>query len=179
MKIALLGAESTGKSCLSHELASHLRAQGNSVAVVPEVLREWCAREGRTPRAEEQMAIAREQESRVDAAAATSQVVIADTTALMVAVYSDMVFGDASLYPFALARQRTYDFTLLTALDMQWVADGLFREGDHVREPVDALIRSALESAGIAYKVVYCHGPQRLANAVAAIEASVGASRSP
>ena len=44
MKIALLGAESTGKSRLADELASQLRAQGRSVVVVPEVLREWCHR---------------------------------------------------------------------------------------------------------------------------------------
>jgi nicotinamide riboside kinase len=169
MKIALLGAESTGKSCLAHELATHLRGQGKSVAVVPEVLREWCEREGRTPRPEEQMPIAQEQERRVDAAAATSQVVITDTTALMVAIYSAMLFEDGSLYQFALARQRSYSVTLLTALDLPWKADGLQREGPHVREPVDTLIRSALESAGIAYNVVYGHGPDRLANAVAAI----------
>lgn len=173
MKIALLGAESTGKSQLSGELASHLRSQGQSVAVVPEVLREWCAREGRTPRPEEQMPIAQEQERRVDAAAATSQVVISDTTALMVAIYSAMLFKDGSLYRFALARQRLYTVTLLTALDVPWQADGLQREGPHVREPVDALIRSALEDAGIAYRVVGGTGPRRLASAMAAIEATV------
>jgi nicotinamide riboside kinase len=103
MRIALLGAESTGKTRLADDLAVHLRRRGRSVAVVPEVLREWCQREGRTPRPEEQMAIAHEQESRVDAAAATSQVVIADTTALMVAIYSAMLFEDGTLYQFALA----------------------------------------------------------------------------
>ena len=69
LKIALLGAESTGKTQLSAELAAWLRGQGRSVAVVPEVLREWCMREGRTPRPEEQMPIAQEQERRVDEAA--------------------------------------------------------------------------------------------------------------
>ena len=69
MKIALLGAESTGKTQLSSELAQALREQGKSVAVVPEVLREWCQREGRTPRPEEQLPIAQEQERRVDGAA--------------------------------------------------------------------------------------------------------------
>jgi len=179
MKIALLGAESTGKSRLAHDLASHLRGQGKSVAVVPEVLREWCEREGRTPRPEEQMPIAQEQERRVDAAAAASQVVITDTTALMVAIYSAMLFEDGSLYQFALARQRTYSATLLTGLDVPWEADGLQRDGPHVREPVDALIRTSLSKAGIGYKVVYGSGPERLANAVAAIEASLELSRSP
>ena len=169
MKIALLGAESTGKTHLCADLAAHLRLQGKSVAVVPEVLREWCDREGRTPRPEEQMAIAQEQESRVDAARANAQVVIADTTALMVAIYSAMLFEDCSLYQFALARQRGYDRTLLTGLDLPWVADGMMREGDHVREPVDTMIRAALTRSGIDFSVVYGSGPERLASALAAI----------
>jgi HTH-type transcriptional repressor of NAD biosynthesis genes len=55
MKIALLGAESTGKTTLATELAARLRQQGKSVAVVPEVLREWVARAGREPRPEQQL----------------------------------------------------------------------------------------------------------------------------
>jgi len=172
MKIALLGAESTGKTRLADDLGAHLRRQGKSVAVVPEVLREWCQREGRTPRPEEQMPIAQEQESRVDAAAATSEVVITDTTALMVAIYSALLFEDGSLYQFALARQRSYSRTLLTGLDLPWVADGLQRDGPHVREPVDAMIRTALSRAAIDYRVVYGNGPERLANALAAIEST-------
>ncbi len=175
MKIALLGAESTGKTRLADALAAHLRRGGGSVAVVPEVLREWCERNGRTPRRDEQLAIAQEQESRVEAAAASSQLVIADTTALMVAIYSDMLFEDASLYPFAVARQRSYDHTLLTGLDLPWIADGLQRDGPHVREPVDALIRTALSRAAIGYRVVYGSGPERLAQALVAIGSPVAA----
>lgn len=175
MKIALLGAESTGKTFLSTELAARLRAKGLSVAVVPEVLREWCDREGRTPRPDEQLPIAKEQQSRVDAAVASSQVVISDTTALMVAIYSAMLFEDGSLYRFALESQRGYDLTLLTGLDLPWVADGLQREGPHVREPVDAMIRTALSRAGIGYQVIYGSGPQRLGNALAAIESTAAA----
>jgi nicotinamide riboside kinase len=169
MKIALLGAESTGKSRLAGELAAHLRTQGRSVAVVDEFLREWCERAGRTPRPEEQMGIAQEQERRVDAAAAEAQVVIADTTAVMVAIYSAMLFEDGSLYQFALARLRDYDHILLTGLDLPWVADGLMRDGPHVREPVDALVRAALAKAGAPYRVVYGSGPARLAHALEAL----------
>jgi nicotinamide riboside kinase len=181
MKIALLGAESTGKTQLAGELATHLRQQGKSVAVVPEVLREWCAREGRTPRPEEQLPIAQEQERRVDEEAERADVVIADTTALMVAIYSAMLFKDGTLYQFALERQRSYDFTLLTGLDLPWVADGLQRDGPHVRGPVDELIRSSLARANVPYRVVYGVGEERLANALAAIEstASPGAATRP
>lgn len=169
MKIALLGAESTGKTQLAGELAAHFRSQGRSAVAVPEVLREWCQREGRTPRPEEQLPIAQEQERRVDAAAAGADIVIADTTALMVAIYSAMLFEDGTLYQFALERQRRYAVTLVSGLDLPWVADGLQRDGPHVREPVDALVREALAKAGVAYRVVYGSGPQRLAHALRAI----------
>ncbi|MEO7548371.1 MAG: ATP-binding protein [Ramlibacter sp.] len=177
MKIALLGAESTGKTALAGALAAQLRSQGRSVEVVAEVLREWCAREGRTPRPQEQLSIAREQELRVDAAAARAGIVIADTTAVMVAVYSAMLFADSSLLSFALERQRRYDVTLVTGLDLPWVADGLQRDGPHVREPVDAQVRAALDSAGVAYRVVYGRGRERLLHALNAIESIATSDR--
>ncbi|HYF43486.1 MAG TPA: ATP-binding protein [Ramlibacter sp.] len=170
LKLALLGAESTGKTRLSQELAQALRARGESVAVVAEVLREWCEREGRTPRPEEQLPIAQEQERRVDAAAAAADIVIADTTSLMVAIYSAMLFKDGTLYRFALERQRRYDVTLVTGLDLPWVADGLQRDGPHVRGPVDELVRTSLAEAGVSYRVVYGSGGERLRNALAAID---------
>ena len=168
-KVALLGAESTGKTQLSQDLAHHLLAQGLRVIVVAEYLREWCVRENRTPRPEEQLPIAQEQERRVDAAAADADVVIADTTSVMVAIYSAMLFEDGTLYQFALQRLRSYDAVLLTGLDVPWVADGLQRDGPHVREPVDALVRGALERAAVPYQVVYGLGPVRLASALAAL----------
>jgi nicotinamide riboside kinase len=137
--------------------------------VVPEVLREWCVREGRTPRPEEQLPIAQEQERRADEAAGHADIVIADTTALMVAIYSAMLFEDGTLYQFALERHRRYDVTLMTGLDLPWIADGLQRDGPHVREPVDALIRESLERARLPYRVVYGSGKERLMNALAAI----------
>jgi len=170
MKICLLGAESTGKSELSHALAAHFRAQGRHAVVVEEYLRAWCDREGRTPRPEEQLPIALEHEARVDAAAAQAEIVIADTSALMVAIYSAMLFADGTLYRFALDRQRLYDVTLVAGLDVPWVPDGLQRDGPHVREPVDAQVRTALERGGIAYRVIYGSGDERLTNALVALQ---------
>jgi nicotinamide riboside kinase len=179
MKIALLGAESTGKTQLADELALHFTSQGKAAIAVPEVLREWCGREGREPRPEEQMAIAQEQERRVDAAAQAAQAVIADTTALMVAIYSGMLFEDGALLRFALERQRGYDVTLVTGLDLPWVGDGLQRQGPEVREQVDALVRDALGKGGVEFRVVYGRGEERLASALAAIDALSRAGSTP
>ena len=167
-RVALLGAESTGKSYLATALAERLWAQGVGAVVVPEVLRGWCEREGRTPRAHEQAAIALEQARQV-LAHGGADVVIADTTPLMTAVYSHLLFADESLYDFSLHHQRIYDATLVTGLDLPWVADQGIRDGPQVREPVDRLLRDALMRAGLTWQVVYGQGGRRIENALDAI----------
>lgn len=171
--VALLGAESTGKTTLAREIGAALAALGERVAVVDESLRTFCDAHGRTPRRDEQRAIAIEQATRIDTAAAgDAGIVIADTTGLMIAVYSDHVFGDTSLYADAEAAQRAIDLTLVTALDLPWQPDGLQRDGPHVRAPVDALIRASLARAGVVAMTIRGTGPSRTAAALAAIEAS-------
>jgi len=174
--IAIVGAESTGKTTLAAELGGALAAEGHRVAVVPEYLRDFCNRLGRTPVPDEQAHIAFEQARRVAAAAGTHEVVIADTTALMIAVYSEQVFGDLSLYADAEQAQRRCDLTLLTALDLPWQADGHLRDGAHVREPVDALLRAALQRAGVGYAVVAGSGPRRLDAALQAVRHAMAAT---
>jgi len=168
--VALLGAESSGKTTLAAQLQASVQGDGSrSVALVPEVLREFCIDAGRTPRQHEQRAIAEAQTQRIEEAAATHDLVIADTSALMVAVYSDMIFRDRSLYPMAEAAHRRCDLTLLTALDLPWEHDPPLRDGPHVQAPVDALVRAALQHAGIGWSVISGHGTQRLAVAARAL----------
>jgi len=173
--VALLGAESTGKTTLAGEIGAALAARGVAVEVVAEVLRDFCDTHARTPRRDEQAAIAAAQTARIDAAATHADVVVADTTALMIAVYSDLVFADTGLYDKALAAQRHVDLTLITALDLPWQADGLMRDGAHVREPVDAKLRTALARGGIATTTIGGAGPARLAAALAAIDIALAA----
>ena len=169
MKIALLGAECTGKTALTKALATALQGRGQSAYCAPEVLREWCDQHGRTPQAHEQITIAHAQAQRVLQAGACD-VLLADTTPLMTAVYSDIVLGDASVYPFALAHQTIYDLTLLTGLDLPWVADGIQRDGPAMQHRVDARLREVLQAHGLRYSVVYGHGSQRSACALAALD---------
>jgi nicotinamide riboside kinase len=177
--VALLGAESTGKTTLAQQLGEALAAPGRRVEVVAEVLREFCGRHDRTPLEHEQRGIAAEQTRRIEAAAASADLVVADTTALMIAVYSEQVFGDAGLYAEALAAQARCDLTLLTALDLPWVADGLNRDGPHVRLPVDTKLRAALGRAGLPFGIVAGHGEMRLAAALAAVERAIAPAPDP
>jgi nicotinamide riboside kinase len=171
--VAVLGAESTGKTTLAAEIGAALADRGLRVAVVAEVLREFCDENARTPSRAEQAAIAAAQTERIDAAAARSEIVIADTSALMIAVYSDFLFGDTSLYASALAAQRRCDLMLVTELDLPWRPDGIQRDGAHVRAPVDALLRAALAGAGIAFATIAGIGSARCQAALRAIDATL------
>ncbi|WP_235835171.1 AAA family ATPase [Piscinibacter terrae] len=176
--IGILGAESTGKTLLSSTLRDALSTGGRRVAVVSEYLREFCDLQGRTPIEAEQAGIAAEQSHRIDEAAQTHDIVIADTTALMIAVYSEIVFGDTSLYASAIEAHRRCGITLLTALDIPWQADAHQRDGPHVREPVDALVRAALLKAQLPYAVVSGSGERRLESALLAVKHALDESSS-
>jgi nicotinamide riboside kinase len=170
LRIAIVGAESTGKTTLAATLAQRLAAEtGLAVAWVPELLREWCERFGRTPQAHEQAELLQGQHERIETAAAAHELVICDTTALMTAVYSRMIFGDRSLEARALALHRRIDHTLLTALDLPWVADGVQRDGPQVREPVDALVRELLRAHRLPWSLVSGQGDARVDCAIDAL----------
>jgi nicotinamide riboside kinase len=168
--VAVLGAESTGKTTLVQGLHRELVARGRDAVIVPETLRTFCEQQGRTPRADEQAALARLHSQHVGEAASRHALVLADTTALMTAVYSDYLFHDRSLYAEALADQAGCDLTLLTSLDLPWVADEGVRDGPQVREPVDRLLREALRSAGLSHAVVAGRGETRLRHALAVVD---------
>ncbi len=167
--IALLGAESTGKTTLAEAIAQALRADGHSVNGVAEYLREFCDAQRRTPRLDEQAHIADMQTQRIAQAQRQFDVVVADTTALMIAVYSEKVFGDTSLYASALEAHRAVDLTLVTALDLPWQADGLQRDGPQVRPPVDARVRSLLMAYRLPWALVSGQGLDRLESALDAV----------
>ncbi|MEO8837057.1 MAG: AAA family ATPase, partial [Caldimonas sp.] len=83
--VCLLGAESTGKTTLAGALGAALAARGLAVDIVGEALRDFCAAAGRTPRREEQAAIAATQSARIErVTTAGNDIVVADTSALMV-----------------------------------------------------------------------------------------------
>ena len=172
--IAIVGAESTGKTNLAQSLSLQLAAAtGFRCKVVPEVLRDWCNAAGRTPQAHEQSAIARTQTEQIDAAALCHDLVLCDTTALMTAVYSQLLFQDESLLASGLAFHRRCAVTLLTAIDLPWIPDGLQRDGPHVRGPVDASIRAALSSADLNWHLIAGQGQSRVTAALQILQPAI------
>jgi HTH-type transcriptional repressor of NAD biosynthesis genes len=176
--VVLLGGESTGKSQLALALQARLgTAHELRCLVVAEHLREWCEQQGRAPAQSEQAAIAETQDLHIAQARATPgvQVLLADTSGVMVAAYSEQYFNDTSLWPQALAgHAAAADLTLLMGLDLPWVPDGLFRDSPAARQTTDAILRARLEQAGISFQTIYGSGEARVQQALRTLGAAMG-----
>jgi len=159
--IAILGAESTGKSTLADALARR-----HGTLWVPEYLREFVDVHGRVPFEDDQPGIARTQLAREDAMAAlpgARGLLFCDTTPLMTAVYSRIYWGRVPPDLLALEAAHAYALTVVAAPDLPWVPDGLQRESAAVRMRVHAQLLAVLEARGIAYVMVAGELEERVA----------------
>ncbi len=169
--ICIIGAESTGKTTLARTLAAQFECPW-----VPEYLRAFCVAHGRTPTQHEQSLILETQLIHETAAQASARLgngprpfVFCDTAPLLTAIYSDFVFDDASLYVRARALHARYALTLLLAPDIAWVADGMQRDGAHVRAPVTQLIERELAMADAPIVRISGQGDARIHAAAQAV----------
>lgn len=159
-RIAILGAESTGKSTLAPALAARY-----GTLWVPEYLREFVETEQRVPREEDQPAIARAQRGREDALAGSKDArrfLFCDTTPLMTAVYSRIYWGRVPVELLEMEAAHDYAATLVAGLDLPWVPDGLQRESEEVRKQVHDCLLAVLRERGIPFTLLEGDLAQRL-----------------
>lgn len=161
LRVAILGAESSGKSTLAAALATHY-----GTVWVPEYLREFVEMSGRVPAEGDQFSIARTQMERENAAAGSAtRFLFCDTTPMMTALYSRWYWGRVDAQLALLERRHDYAFTLVTAPDSPWEADGLQRESEEVRQTIHEQVLRMLDEREIPYLLVTGSLPQRMLQA--------------
>ncbi|MFL6710451.1 MAG: AAA family ATPase [Massilia sp.] len=150
-RIAILGAESTGKSTLTGALAVAWHT-----VWVPEYLREFVETRQRVPFEDDQIGIARTQLEREDALAASAAgpLLFCDTTPLMTAVYSQIYWGRVPPALDALAREHAYAMTFVAAPDGPWIPDGIQRESAAVRLQVHEALLARLDAQAIPFTLL-------------------------
>lgn len=168
--VCLAGAECTGKTTLAQALSAHFRGLA---LWVPEYLRIFCERQGRTPERHEQPHILQEQVRLEQQALESARRlglawVFCDTAPLLTAIYSDCLFDDAKLYAQARTLHGRYALTLVLEPDIPWVADGILRDGAQARAVVHARLVQSLAAWGVPYTRIGGQGELRQ---LAAIEA--------
>lgn len=150
LRVAILGAESTGKSTLAAALAARY-----DTAWVPEYLREFVATEQRVPFEGEQLRIAQIQlERERQATALARRLLFCDTAPFMTALYSEVYWGRVDVELDALARTHDYALTLVAAPDGPWVPDGLQRDSAAVRQQVHTALIERLERHAIGFTLL-------------------------
>lgn len=157
-RIAILGAESSGKSQLAEALAAHYQT-----VWVPEYLREFVEQQQRVPTEADQLAIAQIQLQRErEQMAIANKWLFCDTTPSMTALYSRYYFQQMDPELARLDVEHQYDFSIVTAPDFPWVADGLQRESPTVRQHIHEQLLATLDEREIPFLLVEGSLDQRL-----------------
>ncbi len=169
-RICVLGAESTGTTTLSKDLAKHY-----ATTWVPEYGRLYS--EGKVFggddtawRSEEFVKIAKAQCALEDMLAeASNGLVICDTDAFATGVWHERYMGTRSSVVEAIATRREYALHILTGDEIPFVQDGL-RDGEHIRHDMHKRFIARLDEKCKKYIIVTGSRGERLLQAVSAID---------
>lgn len=165
-KIAIVGPESTGKTSLTKQLASHFDTK-----LVPEFAREYCKDLHRNYTLEDEINIFHGQlasEKRI-IKSAQKDFVFCDTMVLTVKVWCDHLFGSTPKQVLEGIAMQSYDLYLLMDIDLPWQEDEL-RDFPTLREHFMEIWHKELRALSADYKVVSGIGDQRFLNAKSIVE---------
>ncbi len=170
-RICVLGAESTGTTTLSQDLAKHYKTTW-----VPEYGRVFSegkmyGDENAKWRTNEFIKIARAQCALEDSLAeASNGLVICDTDAFATGLWHERYMGSRSVRVEAVSAGRHYDLYILTGDEIPFVQDGL-RDGEHIRHAMHKRFEERLTEEGKNFIIVTGSREERLVEAIAAIDA--------
>ena len=166
VRVVVLGAESTGTTTLSRDLAERFRAPwvGEYGRDYP-VPAEW--------RIEDFVAIATEQARREDAAARTTDgLIVLDTDAFATSVWHWRYMGFRSPEVEAICPERPATITLLTGDEIPFVQDGT-RDGEHIRHAMHEEFVHRLNEAGRPFTMLRGNREERLESASTIVAATI------
>jgi len=173
-RIVLIGAESTGKTTLAEQLASHYLTQW-----VPEYGREHWERKvaGHSTNApfsgwtsEEFVHIAEEQQRREDAAARTANgILFCDTNAFATGTWHERYYQRRDERVDMIGSRSKADLYLIAAPDVPFVQDG-FRDGEKIRDWMDQRFMEQLKQGSTPWQRIGGPFASRIQKAIAVVD---------
>lgn len=164
-KIAVVGPESTGKSTISSQLATHYRT-----VWVPEFSRDYCANLTAPCTIQDEINMFYGQlELERQISRAANDLLICDTTILTVKIWSEHNFGYTPPEVLKKLNEHPYDYYLLMDIDLPWQDDPL-RDYPHLREHFMDVWHRELRDLGASYTVINGASQQRLEAAIRAVD---------
>lgn len=164
IRIALCGPESTGKTTLAQQLATHYKTQW-----IPEFARDYlqqkwdnnkeiCQPNDLIPIAIGQM------ELENSALSKANKFIFCDTTLLVTKIFSVTHYGFCDPVIAKAALENTYDLILLTDVDIAWVADDL-RDAADTRFKEFEVYKNALKENNMPFVIVSGNKEERFLKA--------------
>lgn len=165
-KIAVLGAESTGKTWLCEQLAAHFQTQW-----VPEYARDYFNHSDIYNYTLKDLEIIAERQMQMESEAipGAQRFLFCDTTLITLKIWAELEFQTTpDLIQRGLEESR-YDFYLITNNDVAWQADPL-RENKHSRDLLLRMNETEVKKTGTPYHIVSGQGAERLAAVIRVLE---------
>ena len=164
-RVVVTGSESTGKTMLAEMLGERF-----GTVVSPEFARDYLARKPTPLDRHDVEVIAVGQLAQEERYLRRAQrVLVLDTDLFSTVVYGEHYYGAIEPWIERMARERVADLYLLLDIDVPWVADPQRDRGDR-RDEMQALFRATLERNGAPVVTVSGSWPERLEQAIDAVE---------
>lgn len=167
-KIVIVGPESTGKSTLCQQLATHYNASW-----CPEFAREYLLANGTNYSYENLLTIAKGQIALEEKMLlqANNNFLFIDTDMYVIKVWSEFVFGKCDSWVLNQVVKRKYDLYLLCNTDLPWVKDEL-REYPNpvIRQQLFHHYKDILINQSVPWAIINGNTEERLKNAISAVE---------
>jgi len=166
-KIVVLGPESTGKSTLCEQLASHYHTLW-----VPEYAREHLLKYGIKYTYDDLLAIARRQLALEDELTTNLKrpIVFVDTDMYVMKIWCEFVFGKCHQWILDRIAERKYSLYLLCNLDLPWQSDPLREYPDlEPRLKLFNIYKDNMINQHVPWKIVGGNNDQRFKIAVDAV----------
>src|SRR5688572_18897723 len=163
-RIAITGPESTGKSTIAQQLASHF-----NTLWVPEFARNYLTDLNQDYTLTDLEKIAKGQlELQQKAEAKNPEILFTDTELLVIKIWSENAFGTCPEWILNSLQNQQYDLYLLMNIDLPWEPDPQ-REHPHLRPYFFNLYQAELERLKFPYKIISGTQEERFSAALKAV----------
>lgn len=168
-RIAILGAESTGKTTLARSLALHFHTQW-----VPEYAREYMSKHPGDYSSNDIIEIQKHQLLEEDRKSVLSKhCLFIDTEFIIAKVWCEDVFGNCPDWINKQVKEHRYDLYLLTANDLPWIPDPV-RINPQRRDYFFNWYKNELEKTKLKYEIISGRYEARLMSGIIAVKKHFG-----